>query len=100
MRTCPGSNGSIMRCSRAMRRIQLSDLMLIEFSGQLADPAVGMTPAARASRGRAPCAGRKIKRARIACDHAWVHGRHGAIAPAPFRAYARTRRIIKEPQYP
>src|SRR6516165_10083805 len=27
-RTCPGSNGSIMRCSRAMRRIQLSDLML------------------------------------------------------------------------
>jgi hypothetical protein len=27
--TCPGSNGSIMRCSAAMRRIHLSDLMLI-----------------------------------------------------------------------
>src|SRR3981189_3036990 len=24
-RTCPGSNGSIIACSRAMRRIQLSD---------------------------------------------------------------------------
>src|SRR5712671_8015971 len=27
--TWPGSNGSIMRCSAAMRRIHLSDLMLI-----------------------------------------------------------------------
>jgi hypothetical protein len=31
-RTCPGSNGSIMPCSVAMRRIHLSLLMLIERS--------------------------------------------------------------------
>src|SRR3990172_2570637 len=27
--TCPGSNGSILRCSAAMRRIHLSDLMVM-----------------------------------------------------------------------
>src|SRR5437773_535921 len=55
-RTCPGSNGSIIACSRAMRRIQLSDLMLIEFAPRQAH--TGGRPAGRSMRGRVsqPCA--------------------------------------------
>src|SRR5262249_58489490 len=43
-------------------------------------------PSARDARAR-----RKLKRARIACDHPRVHGRDDPIAPARFRAYAHTR---------
>src|SRR5690606_3357501 len=63
--TCPGSNGSIMPCSSAMRRIQRSDLMVMGASGCGEGGKISSAgPATHAKVWRRPCppvrAGRPI----------------------------------------
>src|SRR5580658_5833717 len=59
-RTCPASNGSIMPWEAAMRRIQLSDLMLIlsplsgRFDDDIRKQDAAIARAPRQGRGRAP----------------------------------------------